>query len=49
MADKIKKTVDSLDPELYKEAKKMAVDQGITIGEVFNRLIAQEIARTRDK
>ena len=48
MADKeklIKRSINGIDPGFYKEAKKMAVDQGITIGEVFNRLIKKAVGK----
>lgn len=33
-------TIRGLDPELYKEARKAAITQGITVGDLINRAIA---------
>lgn len=38
-----KKTSISIDPELWREAKKRAIDKGITIGQFVEKLLEKEL------
>jgi len=36
-----------IDPEVWKEAKKHAIDKGVTIGELIERLLREEIGKKK--
>ena len=36
-----------IDPKIWKEAKKYAIDKGITVGELVERLLREELSKKR--
>jgi len=34
-----------IDPELWKEAKKHAIDEGVSLGELIEKLLQQELRK----
>ncbi|MFP4006358.1 MAG: ribbon-helix-helix protein, CopG family [Candidatus Hadarchaeia archaeon] len=43
-----KTTSIKVDPELWKEAKKLAIDRGTTIGALVEDLLRQEVEKNKD-
>lgn len=39
----VRKTSINVDPELWKEAKKRAIDEGMTIGQFVEKLLEKEL------
>jgi len=43
----VSKTVRSMDLDLYREARKQALDEGITVGQWINQAIRERLARMK--